>query len=77
MKKIADKAVRNAVRGMSTLALALAVMFGMLTTAKADEEDAKRLLKSMSDYMAAQERYRRLFEKRLLISHLPNRASSG
>lgn len=54
MKKTAGKAVKNAVRGMSALALSLTVMLGTSMAAKADEADAKRLLKSMSDYMAAQ-----------------------
>lgn len=44
----------NAVRAMSALALPLAVLLGTTIVAQADEADAKRLLKSMSDYMAAQ-----------------------
>jgi hypothetical protein len=54
MKKTAGKAVKNALRGMSTLALSLTVMLGTSVDARADEADAKRLLKAMSDYLAAQ-----------------------
>jgi len=53
VKKRTGKAV-NAVRAMSALALPLAVLLGTTIVAQADEADAKRLLKSMSDYMAAQ-----------------------
>ena len=54
MKKTTGKAAKNAVGTMSALALSLAVLLGMTIAAKADEADAKRLLKSMSDYMATQ-----------------------
>ena len=46
------KVAENAVRGLAAFALSLTVMLGVSLTANADEEDAKRLLKSMSDYMA-------------------------
>jgi hypothetical protein len=39
---------------MSIAALSLIVMLGMSSVASADEADAKRLLKSMTDYVAAQ-----------------------
>src|SRR5678810_211088 len=54
MKKTAGKAVKNALRGMSALALSLTVMLGASVDARADEADAKKLLKAMSDYLAAQ-----------------------
>jgi len=54
MKKTAGKAVRNALRGMSALALSLTAMLGTSVDARADEADAKKLLKAMSDYLAAQ-----------------------
>jgi hypothetical protein len=41
-------------RGLSAIALSL-VMVGTSMTANADEADAKRLLKAMSDYLAAQQ----------------------
>jgi hypothetical protein len=40
--------------GISAVALSLAVGLGAPSGAQADEADAKKLLKSMSDYMAAQ-----------------------
>jgi len=54
MKKPVGNAVKNAVRGASAVALSLAVMLGTTMAARADEADAKRLLKAMSDYMATQ-----------------------
>ena len=39
---------------MSVAVLALAIGLGAASTAGADEEDAKRIVKAMSDYMAAQ-----------------------
>jgi hypothetical protein len=54
MKKTAGKAVKNALRGMSALALSLTVMLGTSVDARADEADAKKMLKAMSDYLAAQ-----------------------
>ena len=54
MKKTAGKAVKNALRGMSALALSLTAMLGTSVDARADEADAKKLLKAMSDYLAAQ-----------------------
>lgn len=51
--------VRNAVdfsvRSISMLALSAALVLGLSTSASADEADAKRLLKAMSDYLAAQQ----------------------
>jgi len=41
-------------RGLSAIVLSL-VMLGTSMTANADEADAKRLLKAMSDYLAAQQ----------------------
>jgi hypothetical protein len=54
MKKTAGKAVKNALRGMSALALSLTVMLGTSVDVRADEADAKKMLKAMSDYLAAQ-----------------------
>ena len=39
---------------MSTVVLSLIILLGMSAGAKAEEADAKRILKAMSDYMAAQ-----------------------
>jgi hypothetical protein len=54
MKNTAGKAVKKALHGMSALAVSLTVMLGTSVDARADEADAKRLLKAMSDYLAAQ-----------------------
>jgi len=42
-------------RSLSAIALSLMVMLGTSVKANADEADAKRLLKAMSDYLAAQQ----------------------
>ena len=42
------------VRGMSAIALSLIMLLGTTAGAKADEADARRILKSMSDYVGAQ-----------------------
>ena len=54
MKKTAGNAAKNALRGMCALALSLTVMLGTSVDVRADEADAKRILKAMSDYLAAQ-----------------------
>ena len=54
MKKMAQRLVSPLGRGAFTLALSLAVGLGTSAGVNADEADAKRLLKAMSDYMAAQ-----------------------
>jgi hypothetical protein len=54
MKKIARKFVNNPVRSVSVMALTLIVALGSSAGVRADEADAKRLLKAMSDYLAAQ-----------------------
>ena len=47
--------VNLTVRSLSAFTLALMVMLGTSAKANADEADAKRLLKAMSDYLAAQQ----------------------
>jgi hypothetical protein len=54
MKKTGPKSVKMFVRCMSAVALSLIILFGTSAGVKADEADAKRILKAMSDYMAAQ-----------------------
>jgi hypothetical protein len=54
MKITAAIPVTLSVRSMSIAALSLIVMLGMSSVASADEADAKRLLKAMTDYVAAQ-----------------------
>ncbi len=54
MKKTDTKSVKMFVRSMSAVALSLVILFGTTTGVTADEADAKRILKAMSDYMAAQ-----------------------
>lgn len=47
--------VRNSARSLPAAALSLAVMLGTPMCVSADEADAKRLLKAMSDYITAQQ----------------------
>ena len=54
MTKTARKLVNNSVRSMAAMALSLIVGLGTSPGVSADEADAKRLLKAMSDYLAAQ-----------------------
>ena len=54
MKKTGPKSVKMFVRCMYAVALSLIILLGTSAGAKAAEADAKRILKSMSDYMAAQ-----------------------
>jgi len=54
MKRSAKTLVKYSVRSMPAVALSLIFGLGMSTGASADEADAKRLLKAMSDYLAAQ-----------------------
>ena len=46
---------KHSARSLSAAALSLMMMLGTSMTASADEADAKRLLKAMSDYLAAQQ----------------------
>ena len=54
MKKTATNLVKSPMRSLSVTGLSLIVMLGTSLAVQADEADAKRLLKAMSDYMAAQ-----------------------
>ena len=54
MKKFSRKLVKIFAGGVSAALLALVIGLGTPSVAGADEEDAKRLVKTMSDYMAAQ-----------------------
>jgi len=54
MKKTSSKSVKMLVRCMSAAALSLIILFGASASVSADEADARRILKAMSDYMAAQ-----------------------
>ena len=54
MNKTGPNSVKMFVRCMSAVALSLIILFGTSAGVKADEADAKRILKAMSDYMAAQ-----------------------
>ena len=53
MKKTARQLVKNSVRSMPVMALSLIIGLGTSAGVSADEADAKRLLKAMSDYLAA------------------------
>ena len=52
--KVSNISARSALCGISALGLSLVVMLGTSAGVRADEADAKKLLKAMSDYMAAQ-----------------------
>jgi hypothetical protein len=54
MKNTGPNSVKMFVRCMSAVVLSLIILFGTSAGVKADEADAKRILKAMSDYMAAQ-----------------------
>jgi len=54
MRTIAQKLLSYTALSLSAAALSLAVGLGTPSAAMADEADAKKLLKAMSDYMAAQ-----------------------
>jgi hypothetical protein len=54
MKMTARKLVKHSMRSLSAMALSVVVGLGTSAGVNADEADAKRLLKAMSDYMAAQ-----------------------
>jgi hypothetical protein len=54
MNKKVPKSVKMIVRCMVAVALPLMVLLGTSAGVSADEADAKRILKAMSDYMEAQ-----------------------
>ena len=54
MKKTGPKSVKMFVRCMSVVALSLIMLFSASAGVMADEADAKKILKAMSDYMASQ-----------------------
>ena len=54
MKMTARKLVKHSMRSLSAMALSVVVGLGTSAGVSADEADAKRLLKAMSDYLAAQ-----------------------
>lgn len=54
MKKLTRKLAKVSAAGISAAVLALVLGLGAPSGARADEEDAKNLVKAMSDYMAAQ-----------------------
>ena len=54
MNMTAAKIVKHSINSLFAVALSSIVMLGMSTTVSADEADAKRLLKAMTDYVAAQ-----------------------
>jgi len=53
--KTARMLAQRSVRGLSAMALSMIVALGTSTGVSADEADAKRLLKAMSDYLVAQQ----------------------
>lgn len=67
MTKIAGKLTAVSVVGISAAALALILGLGAPTGANADEQDARRLVKAMSDYLAAQKAISFAFDANLEI----------
>jgi len=55
MKKTGPKSVKMFMRCITVVMLSWIVLLGTSAGVRADEADAKRILKSMSDYMAAQQ----------------------
>ena len=53
--KTSTMPMKRSGRSLSTMALSTILAFGTATSVSADEADAKRLLKSMSDYLTAQQ----------------------
>ena len=54
MKKTGSISVKMLVHCMSAVVLSMIILLGTSAVVNADEADAKRILKAMSDYMAAQ-----------------------
>ncbi len=54
MNKTNPNSAKMFMRCISAVALSLIILFGTSTGVKADEADAKKILRAMSDYMAAQ-----------------------
>jgi len=54
IKQTVRKLVRISVRGVSVVALSMIVLSGASMSVSADEADARRLVKAMTEYMAAQ-----------------------
>ncbi len=81
MKKITRKLVKISVASISVAALSLIVGLGTPSGARADEADAKKLLKAMSDYMASQKAISFDFDAILEVTTKDNQklalASSG
>ena len=75
------KFMKMFLRCMSTVALSLIILFGTSAGIKADEADAKRILRAMSNYMAAQESLSSEFDATLeVVTHDEQKlalASSG
>jgi hypothetical protein len=55
-RKVSDSVVFST-RNVSVVVLSMAICLGISTSTNADEADARRLLKAMSDYMAAQKEF--------------------
>ena len=67
MKKKSPKSVKRFVHCMAATALSLIVVLGTSTGVGADEADAKRILKAMSDYMGAQKSFSFEFDATLEV----------
>jgi len=67
MNKKGPKSMKMFVRRMSAVALSLIVVLGTSAGVKADEADAKRILKAMSDFMGAQKSFSFEFDATLEV----------
>jgi hypothetical protein len=81
MKMMARKWVKVSVACMSVATMAVVLVLGAASEARADEADAKRLLRAMSDYMASQKAISFEFDATLEVVTKDNQklalASSG
>jgi hypothetical protein len=67
MMKIASRLFGMSAIGMFTAALTLVLGFGVPSAASADEADAKKLLKAMSDYMVSEKVFSLQFDANLEV----------
>lgn len=81
MTKSTRKLARTSASGVAGAGLALLLGLGMPLGANADEQDARRILKAMSDYLAAQETISFAYDSNLEVVTTENQklalASSG
>jgi hypothetical protein len=72
MKKVTRTFLNISTAGISAVALSLAIGLGASSGAQADEANAKKLLKAMSDYMASQQAISFGFDATLEVIGFPD-----